>query len=549
MKLLPGRRATQKPSIAETRYLNLDAHDKNQVERALKQGYSRRQVLQMMMATGVTMATATSVFDTASQAIAQTPKKGGKIKFAASIHGPNDQMDPSLFTSGIDYTRGRATYNSLIQHDDMLTPQPELAEEFSPNADATEWTFKLRKGVVFHDGSPFTADDVIWSMNRHLGEDSTSVVKAVVSSITEWKKIDSHTVKAISSSPNADLPTILGMFQFKIVKQNTSDFKLGIGTGPFTLESFEAGVGSKHIRNENYWRDPALLDEIEIFAITDSVARVNALISDDIQLSEMVDPKSIRQIESSEGVSLMSVPGGSYMGICCMKNTLPGSNDDFVKGMQYIQRRDKIVKSFLKGHGTIGNDQPVNAAYGADHCSELPQREFDPDKAKFHFEKAGINSAELHVAEVAAGVVDASLLAQRELSKIGFDLQIKKVPNDGYWGAVWMKTPLNVVGWNMRPTANSMLSIAFAPDAAWNDTLWKNERMGELLVASRGVTDPALRHEMYCEMQTIVNENSGMVIPAHPNYIDGKSDKVHGLPQVPLGQLGSSEWPEFAWVD
>lgn len=155
----------------------------------------------------------------------------------------------------------------------------------------------------------------------------------------------------------------------------------------------------------------------------------------------------------------------------------------------------------------------------------------------------------MHVAEVVAGVADAALLCQAELKKIGFDLRIKKVPNDGYWGAVWMKTPINVVTWNMRPTANSMLAIAFAPDAAWNDTLWKNDRMTELLKTSLSETDSDKRHGMYCEMQTLVHEGSGMVIPAHPNYIDGKNSKLHGIPKVPLGQVGAAEFPEFAWLE
>ncbi|MCP4009570.1 MAG: ABC transporter substrate-binding protein, partial [Proteobacteria bacterium] len=479
-----------KPTMAEIKYCDLDSKDRAQVEKAISKGYSRRSVLKLMMATGVSMTAASSIFTDAGRVIAATPTKGGFLKFASDLHGPDDTLDPTKFTSGISYARGRATYNSLIQHDDNISPQPELAEEFTANADATEWTFKIRKGVVFHDGTPLTADDVVWSMNRHLGEASTSVVKAVVASVKEWKKVDSHTVKAIMNTSNSDLPVILGMFQFKIVKQDTADFSKGIGTGPFTVESFEPGVGSKHKRNENYWREGAHLDELEIFAITDSVARVNALTSGDVQLSQSIDPKAIRQIEAADGVELISVPGGGYMGFCNMKNTLPGSNDDFVKGMQYIQRREKIVKSFLKGHGTVGNDQPISAAYGADHCSELAQRPFDPDKAKFHFKKAGINSAEMHVAEVVAGVADAALLCQAELKKIGFDLAIKKVPNDGYWGAVWMKTPINVVTWNMRPTANAMLSIAFAPDAAWNDTLWNNDRLGELLKLSLSETDP-----------------------------------------------------------
>ena len=149
--------------------------------------------------------------------------------------------------------------------------------EYSPNSDNSEWTFKIRKGVVFHDGTPLTADDVVWSMNRHLTEDSTSVIKSVLATVKEWKKVGTHEVKATMHSPNADLPTLLGMFQNKVVKNGTKgDW---IGTGPYTMESFEPGVKSVHKRNQNYWREGANLDAIEITAITDPVARTNAVIS------------------------------------------------------------------------------------------------------------------------------------------------------------------------------------------------------------------------------------------------------------------------------
>ncbi|MCP4199137.1 MAG: ABC transporter substrate-binding protein, partial [Proteobacteria bacterium] len=211
------------------------------------------------------------------------------------------------------------------------------------------------------------------------------------------------------------------------------------------------------------------------------------------------------------------------------------------------QRREKILKSIFKKHGTLGNDQPINISY-PDFCDTLAQRKFDPDKAKFHLKKSGITQAEIHVAEVGTGLLDIVLILQREASKIGLKLDVKRVPNDGYWGAVWMKTPINVVVWNSRPTANSMLAIAFAPDAPWNDTLWKNARMGELLLATRAEKDPVKRKEMYCEMQTLIHNECGMVIPAHQNYIDGLSDKVKGIPWVPLGESGACEFPEFVWL-
>ena len=508
---------------------------------------TRREFLARASALGLAAVVSPALLST--RAKAATPRKGGTVRMASELHGPDDQMDPIVFTSTIDYTRGRATYNCLVQILDNMSLHPELAEDWSSNSNATEYTFKIRKGVHFHDGSRLSADDVVWSMRRHLGKDSPSVIKALMDSVSEWKKVDSYTVKAILSSPDADLPAKLGEKQAKIVKKDTQDFKKGNGTGPFLLESFQPGVRSTHVRNKNYWREGPNLDAVEITAITDPIARVNALIAGDVQLITRVDAKSIRLIDRAKGVHVNSEPTSMYGGICCLKNTPPGQSDDFVKGLQFIQERKRIVRSILKGHGVVGNDHPISPAHGADHCSELPQRKYDPDKAKWHLKKSGYTSAELYVAPVVPGIEEMCLLTQANLRKIGFDLKIKKVPTDGYWGAVWMKEPLNVVTWNQRPTANAMMAIQFAPGVKWNDTFWNNERFGELLKMSLAETDPVKRHAMHCEMQTLVHNGSGMVIPYHVNNLDGVNDKVHGIPKQPLGGLGGCEWPEFAWLE
>ena len=530
----------------ELKYQDLDHVDKGIVDKVLKGGYSRRDAIKLMVATGITLAAAENILISGNVAMAATPKKGGSVRMASNLHGPDDQLDPTLFTSTIDYTRGRTTYNSLVQHANDLTPQPELATSFESNTNATEWTFKIRKGVEFHDGSKLSADDVVYSMNRHLGEKSTSVIKSVLASVKEWKKVGSHEVKAIMHSPNADLPIVLGIFQNKIIKNGSTGG--GNGTGPFTMESFQPGVKSVHKRNENYWREGANLDAIEITGITDPVARVNALIAGDVQLITQVDGKAFRQVESADNVTLLSVPAALQMGICALKNSSPGGNDDFVKGMQFIQDRERVVKRILKGKGSVGNDTPISAAHGPDFCSELPQRPFDPDLAKFHFKKAGVSSAELYVAPVMSGIEDMCLLAQANCAKIGFDLKLRKVPTDGYWGAVWMKEPLNVVSWNMRPTANSQMAIQFGPNGNWNDTFWNNDQMGTLLTASLAETNPDKRHAMYCEMQALIHEGSGMIIPAFSNVNDGIANNIKGMPTVPLGQLGGCEWPEFIWL-
>ncbi len=534
---------------SELGFRDLSQADRDLVDKMVKGGsgqVTRRDALKLAMVTGVSLTVAEQLLTDGKKALAMTPKKGGSVRMSSNLHGPDDQLDPIVFTSTIDYTRGRATYNSLTQITEGLIPSPDLAESFEPNSNATEWTFKIRKGVTWHDGKPLTADDVVYSMKRHMGENSKSVIKSVLASVSDWKKTGPMEVKAILNTPNADLPVLTGLFQAKIVQEGTDGG--GIGTGPFVMESFEPGVKSVHVRNNNYWREGAHLDGCEITAITDPVARTNALISGDMQLVTQIDPKAFRQVESADGVTLLSTPAALQLGICCLKNASPGENDDFVKGLQYIQDRERIVKRILKGKGTVGNDTPISAAHGPDFCNELPQREYDPDKAKFHFKKAGVSSADLFVAPVTSGIEDMCLLAQANCAKIGFDLQLKKVPTDGYWGAVWMKEPLNVVTWNMRPTANSQMAIQFGPGAAWNDTFWNNARMGELLSLSLAETDPAKRHALYCEMQTLIHNGSGMVIPAFSNINDGIADNVMGVPNIPLGQLGGNEWPEFVWL-
>lgn len=530
------------------RYDHLSSGDRHVLIEALKKGASRREIVSLLIAGGATLATAGSLVTSAQKAVANTPRKGGIIRAATSQHGPKDTLDPTASEASIDYMRSRAHYNNLLQLNDNITPRPELAQEFEVNRDASEWTFKLRKDVMWHDGSKFSADDVVYSLNRHLGSETKSVAKALVSNITEVKKLDIHTVKIIMSSPNADLSRILGTFHFRIVKDGESNFQNPQGTGPFRLKEFKPGVRSIHVRNEDYWREGANVDQIELFSITDAVARVNALRAGDIQMCTNLDPKAISQVESS-GAYIWSVPAGAYPGIVMMTDREPGSNNDFRLAIKHLMRRERFVKTILRGQGTVGNDQPISAAYGPDHCETLPQRKFDPDKAKFHLKKSGVTDVTMEVAEVRAGISDMCLILQREAAKIGLTINIKKVPNDGYWGAIWMKTPMHVTTWNMRPTANTMIGLAFAPDAPWNDSHWKDERLGKLLAGSRSVTAPALRKEMYCEMQKLMSNNSGVSIPVHTNYVDGVASTVKGLGRLPLEGFGGAEFPEFIWLD
>ncbi|MGI9425458.1 MAG: ABC transporter substrate-binding protein [Hyphomicrobiaceae bacterium] len=529
-------------------YGQLSGYDKALLETALKRGATRREVMGWLIASGATIASAGSIVTAAGEALAQTPKKGGKIKIAYDLHGPSDTLDPILFTSSIDYGRGRAHFDNLVRLNDDLSTGPDLAEEYSSNKDATEWTFKLRKGVKWHDGKPLTAEDVIYSMNRHLGKDSKSKAKPLVEMVKEWKKVDATTVKAILSSPNADLAAALGTFHFRILQDGTTDFSSAVGTGPFKLKLFQPGVKSVHVRNDDYWGGPANLEEVEIFAITDTAARLNALLAGNVDMIGNLSPKNIPEVESNPNVEPWSVPSGAYMDIVARVDRGPGKNPDFVRALKHLQRRDRFVKIVMRGQGTVGSDNPINEAY-SDYCADAPTFGYDPDKAKSLLKKSGVSGAELYVAEVGPGLTDICQTLQRECAKAGFKLNLKKVPNDGYWGAIWLKKDMYVSSWNMRPTANVMMSLAYKSDAKWNESYWKSEEFDKLLLEARATTDANLRKEIYCKLQTLITEGSGTIVPVHRNYVEAKSKKLKGVGRLPLAIMNGFEWGPKAWLD
>ena len=164
---------------------------------------NRREFLAAMGALGVTATTAGSLL-TSSTALASTPTRGGSVIFASNLHGPDDTLDPILGTSTIDYVRANTGCNGLIQVWTDMSLHGELAEEWSVNSNATEYTFKIRKGVTFHDGHPLEAADVVWSMNRHIEDGSPSSIKSFFALVEEWKAVDKYTCLLYTSPSPRD---------------------------------------------------------------------------------------------------------------------------------------------------------------------------------------------------------------------------------------------------------------------------------------------------------------------------------------------------------
>ena len=494
----------------------------------------RREFMGRAAALGVTTAVATSMM--AQVGKAQEPKQGGFARFGMAHGATTDSLDPGTwpdtFVQCAFYGAGA---NGLTEIDADGNIVGDLAASFESADGATKWIYKLTPGVTFHNGRDVTADDVVASIRYHMGENSQSAAKSLLEAVTSVEADGPETVIFTLASGNADFPYITSDYHQPIMQANddgTADWQSGIWTGPFILESFEPGVSAKLKRNPNYFKNgKPYFDEVEFLAITDITARTNALQTGEVHWIGRADLKTLNLLERNPNVAITEVTGyGHY--VLPMNTTMAPFDDVHVRqALKYCFNRQQIVDKIFLGHAAAGNDNPIapTVKYG---INPEPVYNYDPDQAKFHLGKAGLTTldVDLSVADAAfTGAVDAAVLMQQDAAACGININVVREPNDGYWDNVWLKKAWCASYWSGRPTCDWMFSTTYAPDAAWNETFWKNERFGELLLAARAETDDAVRGEMYAEMQQIVHDDGGVVVLVFNNYVDAASKELaHG---------------------
>lgn len=479
-----------------------------------------------------------------------TPKRGGRIRIASTSSSASDTLDPAKGALSTDYVRHFMLYSGLALYDDRLIPQPWLAEEIATD-DQIHWNLRLRRGVTFHDGQPLTSADVVFSLLRHKDPATASKMKAVADQIADVRAAGPHEVRVTLTTANADLPAILAASQFLIVPDGTQDFSRGIGCGPYRLKEFKPGVRTIVTRNENYWRDGRpYLDEIELVGIPDEMARVNALLSGDVQIINAVNPRSTRRIRESPAHALQVTKSSLYTNLIMRQDMAVSREPDFVLAMKHLLDRETINRALFRGYATIANDQPIQPGHRY-YLEGLPQRIYDPDKARFHLKRAGLIGVRLamYASPAAEASVDMAAMLQQAGAKAGLTLAVNRVPADGYWSNHWFKHPLTFGNSNPRPTADLLFSTLYKSDAPWNESGWKNERFDQLLVAARGEGDDAKRKQMYGDMQVLVHEHGGVGIPAFIDFIDGFDRRLKGYGPLPLGGFMGYQFAERVWLD
>ena len=462
-----------------------------------------------------------------ASAFAATPRKGGRLIVGVTDASTTDTLDPAKSATFLPQFLTFQIRNCLVEIDAAAQPIPELAESWEAADGAKRWVFQLRKGIEFHSGKTLDAEDVVYSINHHRGEKTESAAKSMLEPVANIKADGKHTVVFTLESPNADFPVLMSSRQLVIVPKG-ADFTDGDGTGGYILQEFEPGIRAFTTRNPNYWKEGrAHFDEVETLGINDAAARTSALRQGKIHAMNRPDLKTFDLLAKIPNFQTIEAEGAGHYTMPMRCDMAPYNDNDVRLALKLAIDREKIVETILRGHGTVGNDQPINSVYR--FHADLPQRTYDPDQAKFHLKKAGQEGLKvtLYAADAAfAGAVDTAVLFSEHAKEAGIEVVVERVPNDGYWSNVWMKQPFCFSYWWGRATADWMFSTTYAAGADWNEAFWEHERFNTLLKEARAVLDPAKRQEMYTEMQRIVRDEGGSIIPVFNNELLVATDQL-----------------------
>ncbi len=484
-------------------------------------------------------------------------------------------LDPVLNDANVDIWVMTNFYETLIMSsEDGMTLKPGLATEWSLNDAGDLVTLKLRDGVKFSDGTPMTAEDVIWSLDRARNPDN-GIWSFIVASIDSVTAPDPQTIEIKLKYPDPTILTALSVFNTAIMPkaafeampgetdgEKAQEFgKKPIGTGPFVLESWDRGSSMKMTRNPHYWATGAdnealpYLDGLTFEVIPDDATRILKLQSGDIDGAEFIPFARVGELEADSSINMELFPGTRVWDVIInVRPELDGapnplSDEKVRRAMNYAVNKDALVQIVTFGVGT-----PLSSFMSSTtpmHSGDGPLFPYDLEKAKALMAESGHpDGFKTSILMIAGNQDDLGITTalQQMWAAIGIDLEILQVDNASRTeqyraGTFKMRTG----GWTNDISDPSQITsyFAYSPTIDALHSGWKNEEVDQLFEASQREMDPVKRAEQFARIQEIFNA-TGPTIPLYETpYPVALRNNVKGFYQIPLGNnIFTETWLE-----
>ncbi len=473
-------------------------------------------------------------------------KRGGILRYGFGDIDPGERMDPAAVQNGASIELMHIIYEPLVRRGKDWKFSPWLAESYELDKETNTWTFRLRKGVKFHDGSPMTAKDVVYTLSRLVDEKVGASLRSRLKGTYDansLEAVDDHTVKIHMLRRDTMLDQPLSRYNTGILKAGTlptADPKTAIGTGPFKVTRFQPGQSWQVERFAGYW-DAGLpyLDGIQCIAIPDQSAKVQSLVSGTVDLIDPVDSVIIKQLSTNPKVQVQPLP--SAMSWCIFLNQKVKPFDDVRvrRAIKLAVDRKLILDTVYQGFGVITPDVPLPPGDPM-FPTDVGDGAQDIPGAKKLLAEAGFpNGLEftLYTSPILPGMVDLAVTFAESVKAAGIRVTVNQWPAATYWDQVWIKYP-TYIDYNYRRNAHDALDLAFAKGTPYAAGVNFDEdgKLREFIDKALVESDPAKQTEMYKEALRRVALESGVIVPCFlsRNFTVGKNVK---------GQLFEWEMP------
>jgi peptide/nickel transport system substrate-binding protein len=497
------------------------------------------------LAAGLALASLTAP----APASAQTPPG---VLIVGQIAEPK-ALDPAAVTAVNDFRILMNVYDGLVRYrSGTLEVEPALATDWTISEDGTEYTFTLREGVTFHDGTPFDAEAVKFNFDRMLDEDhpyhdtGPFPLAFFFSAIEETTVVDAMTVRFTLDAPyapflsNLAYPTGL-MVSPAAVQEHGADFgRNPVGTGPFTFTEWRPNEAVVVEANPDYWDGAPALQAAVFRPITDANTRTAEMLAGGIDLMVEVPPVSLSAFEG-DAYTVHEQAGPHLWFLILNAKEGPFADVRVRQAANYAINKRAIVEDVLEGTAEVAAG-PTPPAFAWAYNEDLEPYPYDPDRARALLEEAGAAGAELtfYVTEGGSGMLDPVAMGtamQADLEAVGFDVTIETYEWNTFLGQVNPglegKADMAQMAWMTNdPDTLPYLALrtnAWPEDGGFNSGYYSNPEVDQLLEEARRETDQDVRAQLYKEMQAIVQEDAPWVFVANWKQNAVTSERVENF--------------------
>jgi ABC-type transport system substrate-binding protein len=456
-------------------------------------------------------------------------------------------------------------YDNLVRFNERMQIEPQLATEWTTAPDGLTWTFKLRRGVSFHDGTPVNADAVVFHLERQMDPKGNASNRPLWDPIAAVRKLDDATVAITTHKPYGALLATLahgsgGIVSPEGVRKHGTNFKLNpVGAGPYMLEKWDVGSEVALKRFDGYWGGRAPFARIVLRHVPDSSTRIAMLQSGQADVIGAVPVESVAQLQALPAVEVIARPALRTFGFGMNLNRKLFQDVRVRRALNHAVDKPAIIRAVFRGYATPIDSplSPFTTGYAA-----VGSYEYSPEKAKQLLAEAGWKPGPDGTLRKDGEAFEVSVLTpqgmlpkdlevtqvfQGFLGKVGVKATINKVEPAAFWD--YLRVPPDKIAWDLvlfgfNPSNGDggyHLSSLFASNPSrserpkvWNFTWYENPRVDNLLAEADQTVDPARRKPMLVEAAKLAWNDAPYVWLYAENVVVAKKKELKGVEVLPV---------------